>query len=188
MKTELCELAYKYGCDKCPEIGHSYTPIYYNLFKDKKESFKKILEIGIGSAVSMDWTPGHYCTGASLRMWRDFFSNAWIYGVDTNVSTIFQDDRITTFLYNSTKGTHMKKLLKIIGKDFDLVIDDGNHRTIAQLRTFGILMPMLKKDVVYIIEDSKNPEIIKEKLSDYNCEVFKNDNHKQDTLVIITNK
>lgn len=42
--TELCELAYKYGTDKCPQIKHFYTPYYYKLFKDRRLSVKKVLE------------------------------------------------------------------------------------------------------------------------------------------------
>ena len=34
--TELCDIAFKYGVDKCPQINHAFTPFYYNLFKDGK--------------------------------------------------------------------------------------------------------------------------------------------------------
>lgn len=44
--TPLCELAKKYGTDKCSDV-HNYTPVYYELLKDK--NFKKVLELGIGS-------------------------------------------------------------------------------------------------------------------------------------------
>ena len=47
--TELCELFYKYKSDKCPKILHSYSPKYYEILKDYKESFKYILEIGVGT-------------------------------------------------------------------------------------------------------------------------------------------
>ena len=29
IKTELCEIFYKYKSDKCPKIKHSYSPEYY---------------------------------------------------------------------------------------------------------------------------------------------------------------
>ncbi len=69
--TKLCELAEKYGCDKCPQVGHPYTPHYYELLKYK--DIKKVLELGIGSRETMQWTPDNYQKGASLKMWRDFF-------------------------------------------------------------------------------------------------------------------
>lgn len=185
--TKLCEIAYKYGTDKCPQLGHSYTPIYYELLKDK--NFKKILEIGIGGAKVMQWTPDHYQEAASLKMWRDFFPEAQIYGVDYEPSVMYQGERIETHLCNTTKGSQVKVLLDRIGADFDLVIDDGNHRLSSQLRTFGNLMPFLKKEVIYVIEDSKSAQRIAEELgNDYYCLVYKKPKHKQDSLVIIRNK
>ena len=44
--TELCDLFFKYCSDKCPLIGHSYSPHYYELLKNEKENFLNILEIG----------------------------------------------------------------------------------------------------------------------------------------------
>jgi hypothetical protein len=187
MNTELCQLAYKYGTDKCPQLHHSYTPIYYELLKDKKH-FKKILEIGIGNKNKMQYTPDHYKSGGSLRMWRDFFSEAQIYGVDYDNEVMFSEDRIQTFLYNSTHGDQMQEFMEKVGNDFDLVIDDGNHRLSAQFRTLRNLMPYLKKDVIYVVEDSKSPERFQDEFPEYECQVYQNTKHKQDSLVIIRNK
>lgn len=48
-ETILCELFYKYGSDKCPQIYHSYSTEYYELLKNNRENFLNILEIGIGT-------------------------------------------------------------------------------------------------------------------------------------------
>ena len=48
---------------------HSYLPLYGSLFKDKKETTQNILEIGIQN-------------GGSIKLWRDYFINATIYGLD----------------------------------------------------------------------------------------------------------
>lgn len=187
--TPLCKIAFKYGTDKCPQIAHHYTPVYYKLLKDKRKSIKKVLELGIGSREVLQWVPDHYQTGASLLMWRDFFPNAQIYGVDIDPSTIFQAERITTFLLNTTTRSDMSKLIHDIGSDIDLVIDDGSHRQYTQIRTFKILMPLLKKDVTYIIEDVNNPDEIKNQLNllgKYSCRVVKF-SHKYNNLLIIKN-
>jgi len=126
--TPLCELGFKYKTDKCPQIFHTYTPVYYNLLKDKKH-FKKILELGIGTKQTMRHID-NYPPGASLRMWRDFFPEAHIYGVDYEPSVIFQEYRITTFLANTIKEEDMKGIIKKIGSDIDLVIDDGPHHSL----------------------------------------------------------
>lgn len=186
--TLLCELAYKYGTDKCSRIGHHYTPVYYDLLKDKRNEFKKVFEIGIGDGerMSHEKIPPHYQKGASLKMWRDFFPNAHIYGVDIIPNCIFQDERITTFLVDATDSSQMLKIIQEIGSDIDLVIDDGDHSLNSQLQTFGILMPLLtKKNVIYVIEDVRFPDFIKKTLSEYDCQILRLSKRRQDTLVII---
>jgi hypothetical protein len=46
VQTELCKIAAKWGTDKVPSIGHSYTPYYHELLKGK--TVRRMLEIGIG--------------------------------------------------------------------------------------------------------------------------------------------
>ena len=196
-ETPLCELAFKYKTDKCPQIGHTYTPQYYRLLKDKKESFKKVLELGVGTVVSMKHVEG-YIPGASHRMWRDFFPNAMIYGTDIDPRCLFEDDRIKTFLVDTRRD--MKKLSSIIneiGSDIDLVVDDGPHLSRVQLKTVRFLMPLLNKGVIYIIEDSHHPYALKDNLPEYDCEVldltkepsdlYKN-GKKDNSLVIVKHK
>ena len=84
--TELCHLAIKYGTDRHPLSKHSYTPYYYNLLKDKRQSVKKVLEIG--AAIY----GGH-------KMWRDFFPNATIYGAEPSPQQNLSEDRIKVILF-----------------------------------------------------------------------------------------
>lgn len=149
----LSKLAYKYGTDKCPQINHCYTPFYYELLKNKKQSIKKVLEIGIGiSELERKFNPT-YITGASLFMWRDFFPNAVIYGADIDPRGIFKSERIQTFLCDETKKEDLKNLIKKTGNDIDLFIDDGSHVPRDQNFSLQTLMPLLNKGVIYIIED-----------------------------------
>ena len=48
---------------------HSYLPLDESLFKNKRETAQNILEIGIQN-------------GGSIKLWRDYFINATIYGLD----------------------------------------------------------------------------------------------------------
>lgn len=166
-ETELCELAYKYGSDKCPQVAHPYTPYYYNLFNLRRDSIKKVLEMGIGSAKYMHYHPAHYVTGASLRMWRDFFPNATIYGADVAPEMLFKDKRIKTFICDEMNKDDIKKLIKKTGSDIDIFIDDGLHTPQAQIFLCKTIMPLLKKDVVYLIEDVAFPRTIRLALSEY---------------------
>jgi hypothetical protein len=48
---------------------------------------------------------------------------------------------------------------------------------------------MLKKGVVYVIEDSRSPEMIKASLPEYECEIVRFLAHrKQDNLTIVRNR
>jgi hypothetical protein len=178
--TELCILGYKYGTDKCPQIKHHYTPFYYELLKGRRNSIKKVLELGIGHYKGMQDNPIiydrglniYYQRGASLKMWRDFFPNAQIYGADIRPEAIFTDKRIKTYLCDETKKEDLEKLIKNIGNDIDLVVDDASHHVYDQIFTCQTLMPLLKKDVLYVIEDVVHSRHIRKTISDkYNTYV-----------------
>lgn len=173
-ETELCKLAYKYGTDKCPQLKHAYTPVYYEMFKDKRESIKKVLEMGIGYYKSMEHVPivydrelkRFYPKGASLKMWRDFFPNAQIFGADIRPETIFEDTRIKTYLCDETKKEDLTKLIENTGPDIDLVVDDASHHVDDQIFASRTLLPLLKKDIIYIIEDVTHSKVIRQALGE----------------------
>jgi len=187
--TELCDLAYKYGSDKCPKIKHHYTPYYYKLFKDRRESIKKVLEIGIGNKEQhgMRHVPRSYVTGASLRMWRDFFPNAQVYGIDNDQSCMFEDERITTIYRTQSRVVDLSKVLMVTGRDIDIVIDDGSHYTSDQVFTCSVLMPLLKDDVIYIIEDMNESREVQKRLPAFKTKIiqFKESRTRDDKLLIV---
>lgn len=189
--TILCDIAYKYKTDKCPQIRHSYTLFYYELFKHTKNNIKKVFEMGIGTPIIMDHSGKDYVTGASLRMWRDFFPNAQIYGADIQPEAIFEDDRIKTFLADQSSEDDMKRVIGEVGGDIDLFVDDGSHYRDKQLDLARIVLPMLKKDVIYIIEDVHSSRWLVgelEKLG-YECSVPKLSRQGyRECLIIVRNK
>ena len=150
-ETELCKLAFKYRTDKCQKIKHPFTPFYYDLLNPQRRSIRKILEIGVG--LKRAHTHSDNRTGASLYMWNDFLPNAQIYGADIDPLTMFKDGRIKTFLCDQSKPEDLANLIMATGSDLDIVIDDASHVPGLQVATCKTLMPLLKKDVLYIIED-----------------------------------
>lgn len=197
MVTMLCRLAFKYGTDKCPQLKHSYTPFYYQLLKDKRRKIKKVLEMGIGFLPGMPektviFDPGlqrQYHRGASLYMWHDFFPNAQIFGADDHSETLFEDDRIKTFLCDERKKEDIIELIKKTGSDIDLFIDDGNHNSRRQIFLAKNLMPRLQKDVIYIIEDVYYPDKIVSALSEYDCQISQfPPKLRDDRLIVIRHK
>jgi hypothetical protein len=192
--TPLCKLAYKYKTDKCPRLGHTYTPFYHEIFKEKRKKVKKVLEIGIGYPKIMKHVPG-YITGASLYMWRDYFPKAQIFGADINPETMLKAERIKTFLCDSMNKKDLQKLIGQTGSDIDIFIDDGPHSPHNQAFLCQTVLPLLSKKTIYIIEDVKFPRKLKSLLPEYQLIILdfnlnREDGHQSvwDKLVIVGRK
>lgn len=147
--TPLCELAVKYGTDKCSS-AHMFTPIYHEMFKDRRESVRKVLEIGVGSQSSMG---NGYKPGASLRMWRDYFPNADVYGLDVNENVLFDEGRIRCFHCDQGSRDSLLSAARRMQSLFDLIVDDGSHVPAHQILSAHILTRSLAEGGVYVIED-----------------------------------
>jgi SAM-dependent methyltransferase len=147
--TPLCELAAKYGTDKYPW----YTPFYHALLYPRCKQVFNVLEIGIGTPRAMQHMPG-YQSGSSLRMWRDYFPNALVTGIDHDESALFREPRIETFLGGQAVPSTISQHLW--GMKFDLVVDDGSRDPQHQARTFRELESLLAPGGLYVIEDVNN--------------------------------
>jgi hypothetical protein len=195
--TPLCDLAIKYRTDKVGVFMHHYTPVYHQLFKDKRDTVSKVLEIGIGydNKAGMEHIQ-NYKGGASLRMWEEYFYNAIIFGADINVTGFINSGRIRSFYVDQSNQASLINLSKEVGTDFDIIIDDGSHKPDHYILTAKTLLFSLKKDGVYIIEDVHYAfidRIIRELGDQYNVEIVRLNPANEKTLVddnlaIIRNK
>lgn len=152
--TLLCELAryfetdkggdhYRYGggdSDTC----HNYTKTYHNLFKYKRETVKHVLEIGVHA-------------GSSLRMWKAYFPNANIVGLDINTDCLrHAENRIKVIMADQNNPVSLYAAMGQLGETaplFDLIVDDGSHFRDHQITSMRALLPFLAQDGYYIIED-----------------------------------
>ncbi|KQT77456.1 hypothetical protein ASG51_22505 [Methylobacterium sp. Leaf465] len=137
-------IAVKNKTDK--QGAHNYADNYDMHFTQYRNKRVKILEIGIGGYD--DPKAG----GESLRMWKEYFTNGLIVGLDYYEKTHHQEDRIVT--YKGSQDDHV--LLKKINADlgpFDIIIDDGSHMNIHVLSSFNCLFPLLKNGGIYAVED-----------------------------------
>ena len=142
--NELAQLAYKYGTDK--QGGHSYTQHYHRHFEPFRNRAMNVLEIGIGGYD--DPKAG----GQSLRMWKEYFPQANIVGLDICDKSSHEEDRIHTFVGSQTDPATFKQLYDKFGV-FDLIIDDGSHVNAHVLTSFGLLFPRLPRGGIYVVED-----------------------------------
>jgi hypothetical protein len=170
---ELSKLGIKYGTDK---IGkHNYLPVYYDLFKDRRNTVKKVLEIGTAE-------------GAGLFMFREFFLAATIYGAEIDqkrVDLMKGEDRIEVYKCDQTNENDLDSIIEKIGSDIDFVIDDGSHKPEDQVFTCLELMPLLNKEVTYVIEDVAKPEIAEFLRNKYECAVVEVGKRYDDRLIIV---
>jgi hypothetical protein len=134
---------------------HSYLPLYETLLYKKKQSCKNILEIGI-------------CDGGSIKLWRDYFTNSKIFGVDTlhinkMWNKILNDNNI--ILYTSTDAyTETFVKTNFIDKNikFDVMLDDGPHTLISMIKFIQLYLNLLSEDGILIIEDIQSIDWINE--------------------------
>ena len=170
--NDLDKLAIKYGADKWGK--HHFTPVYYDLFKNRQKTVKKVIEMGTGE-------------GASLAMWNDFFPNAEIYGADIDPKRVTLPliyPRITITKCDQTSQDDLIDLLNLTDSDIDLFVDDGSHKPEDQIFTCLQILPSLDKGAIYVIEDVADPSIA-EKLKRYNPEVMKVGKRYDDRLIVI---
>jgi hypothetical protein len=149
-ESRLCLLGAKYRADKCPRIRHTYTPVYDKLLRDKKVT--NFLEIGIGNVPLMGFCGPEYSPGASLRMWRDYFPEATIYGCDIESSVLFEEDRIKTFWVDQSSTKELETCVPDI--QYDVILDDGSHIFEHMKTSFDALWPRVAPGGLYIIEDT----------------------------------
>jgi hypothetical protein len=159
-KSSLDNLSIYYGLDKNIKVSHNYIPCYEKLFKDLKYKTKNLLEIGIGGMYNLpktltqgDNTRNYYRSGNSLRMWRDYFTEASVYGIDINKNLMFTENRIKTFVANQNSKQDLQLVMDKIDTKLDIIIDDGSHMGEHQVFSFIHLNKHLSDNGIYVIED-----------------------------------
>jgi spermidine synthase len=138
----LNEIGLKYNADKSSRF-HNYLDFYQKQLPDREFS-GRLLEIGV-----MD--------GLSMKMWREYYPNAEIVGIDIK-------EDMPSYMHNSdwqvpetvkliTADGTKKGDMQPLGK-FDIIIDDGSHYWAEQQKSFELLYySQLNKGGIYIIED-----------------------------------
>ncbi len=168
--TPLCKLALKYGTDKCAK--HNYTPVYYSLFKKREHKIRKVMEIGIK-------------TGASLRMWEEYFPRAKIFGLDRKQRYLIHSGRISSFQANQDNLAGLAEIARSVGGQLDLIVDDGSHLPSHQISSMETLMPFLERHGVYVIEDVNDESIIEKIPPRYAHQKIRTNKHYTDSVLVI---
>lgn len=103
----------------------------------------RLLEIGVQN-------------GGSAEIWANYFPNAEvIVGVDIEPSCgrlIYDDPRIKIIVADATSPSSEAQILNA-SREYDVIIDDGSHRSGDIIKTFCMLFSKLRHGGVYVIED-----------------------------------
>ena len=154
--SELSRLCQKYGTDKgaidvaAHPMGnvHNYVDFYEIIFGGIRKRVAHVLECGI-------------LHGDSLRTWKEYFPNALVTGIDINETTLFNEDRIETYLVDQTDPVSIKNFLMMVdNRQFNIIIDDGWHTADAGIALFNGVINNLANDGIYIIEDVKPADLL----------------------------
>jgi hypothetical protein len=183
----LCDL---YGSDKgeskaighpYPWPSHSYADYYSRVFAHCRTSVKRVFECGIGtnnpalkSSMGIAGKPG-----ASLRVWRDYFPNAQVFGADIDRDILFEENRIKTFYIDQLNPQSILDFWSLTGTDeFDFMVDDGLHTFEAGSTLFLHSFSYLAPGGIYVIEDVSLVNLLKYEV------FFKDTNYIVDFIIL----
>ena len=135
---------------------HSYLDLYETLLSSKKLTATNVLEVGIGDFKQTN--------GGSIKLWRDYFTNATIYGLDildaSRVADELKNDRrvklytsTDAYNYNFFKSEFLDK-----GLIFDFMLDDGPHTLESMKQFIRLYSQVMADDGILIIEDIQSME------------------------------
>ena len=144
-KQTIEEIASHYQTDK-QSSDHNYTEYYEQYFESIRDKELIVAEIGILRH------PNRPYEGASLLLWRDYFANSIIHGIDINDHKSMEQQRIKIHIADQGDRSQLNGVFNSIG-NADVIIDDGSHFMHHQQISFGHLFRNLKSGGVYVIED-----------------------------------
>tara|TARA_X000000368_G_scaffold151889_1_gene119709 strand:+ start:430 stop:1254 length:825 start_codon:yes stop_codon:yes gene_type:complete len=147
--TKLCELGKKFPTTKSPiqlpGQRSGFTGVYSLLFSSLVNKKISLGEIGIED-------------NNSIKMWRNYFKKAKIYGFEFDDAKIKKAKRHKlnkTFIrkINVRSEKNIKESFKKTKTKFDIIIDDSTHIFEDQIRIVKNCYKFLNKNGILIIED-----------------------------------
>jgi len=140
-KQSFSEIFLSHG-GKVSDKWSSYIPLYEDLFQTFRGKNVSLLEIGIQN-------------GGSLEIYSKYFSRfETLIGCDINEKCQFLDygSDISLVLGDCNDDLTRKKITDI-SSSFDIIIDDGSHKSDDIIISFLKYFSILKRGGIYLIED-----------------------------------
>jgi hypothetical protein len=127
----------KYSCVK----HDTYFPVY-----------ERVLERFIGKGIT--FVEIGVLDGGSLFMWREYFKNARIIGIDFNPSVRkWEPHGFEIFIADQSSPSFWEKFYRTVGA-IDVVLDDGGHTNAQQIVTAKHAIEHIRDGGVLMVEDA----------------------------------
>jgi hypothetical protein len=139
MRSTQLNLA-QYDTDK---ISNNYLEKYDPVFKPFLDKKIFLLELGVN-------------TGGSLLLWRDYFPNGLVVGIDISLPKEFKPaERIHLYEGSQEDTKFLSRVANDICPDgFDIIIDDASHiGKLTKAAFWHLFDNHLKTNGLYVIED-----------------------------------
>jgi cephalosporin hydroxylase len=139
------ELFRIFSADTDVHKWHHYFDIYSRYFQRYRDHPIRMLEIGV-------------FRGGSLRMWKEYFhEDSTIVGIDIDKSCVAHEIAEQNVYVRIGSQADPNFLAAVNGEfgPFDIILDDGSHKTHHQVLSFGALFRSALKDGgCYMVEDT----------------------------------
>ena len=136
MELTLNQICSIYRTDK--NCVHCYVDeVYEELFAKIRHSTRKLLEIGVEG-------------GGSLMMWREYFPNALIWGVDTKACPQLEGRERLEFVHGDA---YSPSVVSSLPGEFDVIIEDGPHTLESITFVVEEYSDKLSREGIMVVED-----------------------------------
>lgn len=143
MNKETLKQLYAEHRGKVSDRWSNYLVEYGRIFGEYRDKPVTLLEIGVQN-------------GGSLEIWSKFFTNAKkLVGCDINpdcTRLVYEDPRIAVVVGDANSDAVQLKVLQH-APVFDVMIDDGSHRSSDIVKSFARYFPYLADDGIFVAED-----------------------------------
>lgn len=143
MTKQTLEQLYAEHSGKVSDKWSSYLVEYGRIFSEYRDKPVTLLEIGVQN-------------GGSLEIWSKFFTNAQkLVGCDINsdcAKLVYEDQRVVVVVGDADSDAVHAIVLQH-APVFDVIIDDGSHRSSDIVKSFARYFPHLADGGVFVAED-----------------------------------
>lgn len=168
----LSEISLSMGYPTDKDTYHNYLPVYQKELD--RDGPVTMLEIGV-------------YTGGSIRLWKEYFDNIEIHGIDNNV---YDNSNIPAEMH---WGKYEDVHNEFQDNYFDYIINDSMHDYRSQIDAFYLYFSKLKPGGKFFMEDIVNEnelDIIIQSLQGHNIRVWNmNDtSSSKDSIILVVEK